>query len=74
MWTTAVGEIDAGHSKRRRRRNAYDEGADEPAKLIEMESVEVQAEVPAEENEPVESIERQGKPETPAFEDDEPSG
>ena len=37
-----------------------------------MESVEVQAEVPAEENEPVESIEPQGKPETPAFEDDEP--
>jgi len=64
-------ETDAELSKRRRWRNAYDEGADEPAKLIEMESVEVQAEVPAEENEPVESIEPQGKPETPAFEDDE---
>jgi hypothetical protein len=38
-----------------------------------MESVEIQAEVPAEENEPVETSERQGKPETPAFEDDEPS-
>ena len=73
MRTTAGGEIDAGLSKRRRRRNAYDESVDEPAKLIEMESVEVESEVPAEENEPVESIERQGKPETPAFEDDEPS-
>ena len=44
-----------------------------PAKLIEMESVEIEAEVPAEENEPVETIDPKDKPETPAFEDDEPS-
>ncbi len=43
----------AGFPKRRRRRNSYDEGVDEPAKLIEIESVKVEAEVPAEENEPV---------------------
>jgi hypothetical protein len=73
MRTTAGGEIDAGRYKRRKRRNAYNESVDGPAKLIEMESVEIQAEVPAEENEPVETSERQGKPETPAFEDDEPS-
>ena len=57
---------DAGLSKRRRRRNAYHEGADEPAKLIEMEPVEVEMEVPAEENEPVETIESEGEPEKPA--------
>ncbi len=73
MRTAAGREVGAGLSKRRRRRNAYDEGADEPAKLIEMESVEVKAEVPAEENEPVETIEPEGKSETPAFDEDEPS-
>ena len=66
-------ETDAELCKRRRWRNAYEEGADEPAKLIEKETVEVQAEVPAEENESVETIERQDKPETPAFEDDDAS-
>jgi hypothetical protein len=73
MRTTAGGDRDSGVSKRRRRRNAYDEGADEPGKLIDMEPVEVETEAPAEENEPVETIEPEGEPETPAFEDDEPS-
>ena len=73
MGTTAGGEIDAGLSKRRRRRKSYDESVDEPAKLIEIESVEVEAEVPAEENEPVATVEPEDKPETSAFEDDEPS-
>jgi len=44
MGTTAGGEIDAGLSKRRRRRKSYDESVDEPAKLIELESVDVEAE------------------------------
>ncbi len=58
---------------KRRWRYPYDEGVDEPGKLIEIESVEVEAEVPAEENEPVERIEKPDKPEKPAFEEDEPS-
>ena len=69
MRTTAGGEIDAGLSKRRRRRKSYDESVNEPAKLIEIESVEVEAEVPAEENEPVETVEREDKPETSACRD-----
>src|SRR5208337_5025927 len=69
MRTTAGGEIDAGLSKRRRRRKSYDESVDEPAKLVEIESVEVEAEVPAEENEPVETVEREDKPETSACRD-----
>jgi len=71
--STAGEKIGGGLSKRRRRRHSYDESVDEPAKLIERESVEIEAEVPAEENEPVETIEPKDKPETPAFEDDEPS-
>ncbi len=39
----------------------------------DIESVKVEAEVPAEENEPVETIKPEDKPEMPAFEDDEPS-
>jgi hypothetical protein len=74
MRTTEHGDIDAELFKRRKRRKAYDEGANEPARLIDMESAEVEAEVPAEENEAIETIEQDGKPETPAFEDDEPSG
>ena len=66
--STAGEKIGGGLSKRRRRRPSYDESVDEPAKLIEMESVEIE-----EENEPVETIEPKDEPETPAFEDDEPS-
>ena len=71
--STEGEKIGAGLSKRRRRHHSYDGNVDEPAKLIEMESVEIEAEVPAEENEPVETIEPKDKPETPAFEEDEPS-
>ena len=39
---------------------------------LRIESVEVEAEVPAEENESVERIEKPDKPEKPAFEEDEP--
>ena len=64
------GHTRAGSSGKRRRRYSYDEGVDEPGKLIEIESVEVEAEVPAEENEPVERIEKPDKPDAPAFEED----
>jgi len=63
----------SGTFGKRRRRYPYDEGVDEPGNLIEIESVEVEAEVPAEENEPVERIEKPDKPDTPAFEEDEAS-
>ena len=71
--STAGEKTGGGLSKRRWRRHSHDGNVDEPAKLIEMESVEIEAEVPAEENEPVETIEQNDKPEAPAFEDDEPS-
>ena len=44
-------------SKQGKRKLSYNESVDEPAKLIADEAVEVEAEIPAEENEPVERIE-----------------
>jgi hypothetical protein len=55
---------------KRQRHHSYDESVDEPAKLIEDESAEVEAEVPAEENEPVEEIDREDKPVPPVFEEE----
>jgi hypothetical protein len=45
-------------SKQGKRKLSYNESVDEPAKLIADEAVEVEAEIPAEENEPVERIEK----------------
>jgi hypothetical protein len=57
----------------RQRHHSYDESVDESARLIEEEQTEIEAEVPAEENEPVERGEKDEPPATPAFEDeDEP--
>ena len=58
---------------RKGRRRSYDESLDEPAKLINDESIDVEKETPAEENEPVEGpAPNDASP--PAFEDDEPCG
>ena len=46
----------------------YGEDVDEPAKLIEDESVEIEEEAPAVENEAVERIE-EGESDPPAFEE-----
>jgi hypothetical protein len=73
MRSTGGDEIATAIPKKRQRRYSWDESVDEPAKLIELESVDVEAEAPAEENEPVQSIEPEEKPDTPAFEDDESS-
>lgn len=48
--------------KKRQRHHSYDESADEPAKLIEQETVEVEGEIPAEQNEPVEGGEGEDRP------------
>jgi hypothetical protein len=73
MQSAARDKIANSIPKRRQRHYSYDESVDEPAKLIENEPVEVEAEVPAEENEPVERIEREDEPASPAFEEDEPA-
>lgn len=55
--------------KRRERHHSYDEGLNEPGRLIEDEPVEVEEEGPAEENEPVERNDLDEKSEPPAFEE-----
>jgi uncharacterized protein YfcZ (UPF0381/DUF406 family) len=59
-----------GSGPKKERHHAYDESVDETAKQIESEPVEVEAEVPAEENEPVENTQEKEKP-PPLFEDEE---
>jgi hypothetical protein len=53
-----------------KRRLSYNEGVDEPANLIAEEPVEVEEEIPAEENESVERIDDHDRFEPPML--DEP--
>lgn len=54
---------------KRQKHYSYNENVDEPAKLIEDETVEIEREVPAEDKEPVESSEDDEKPASPAFDE-----
>jgi hypothetical protein len=70
MKTMTGGQSNATVPKRRQRHHSYDESVDEPAKLIEDEAVEIEEELPAEENEPVERIEKDNSSNaSPVFED-----
>jgi len=55
--------------KRRQRHYSYDESVDEPARLIADEPVEIEAEIPAEENQPEERSEQEDKSAPPVFEE-----
>ena len=55
--------------RERTKRSSYSEQADEAPKLLESEPVEVERELPAEENSPVERIEPHVRPPSPLFED-----
>ena len=55
--------------KRRQKHYSYDESLDEPGKLIADEPVEIEREVPAEENEPVEGAEANNARRPPTFEE-----
>jgi hypothetical protein len=70
MQPTARSKKSEIIPNKRQRHHSYDESVDEPAKLIEDEPAEVEAEVPAEENEPVERSEPEDKPAPPAFEEE----
>jgi hypothetical protein len=50
-------------------RNSHSEQTDEAPGLIEKEQVEVEREIPAEPNRPIERIEPRERPEPPLFED-----
>jgi hypothetical protein len=70
MRLPATGKKARTIPLKRQKHHSYDESVDEPAKLIEGEPVEVEAEVPAEENEPVERNEQDEQPGPPAFEEE----
>ena len=53
----------------RKRRNSHSEQTDEAPGLIEKEEVEVEREIPADDNQPIERIEPHERPEPPVFED-----
>jgi hypothetical protein len=53
----------------RNARNAHSEQVDEAPGLIESEQVEVERDIPADDNQAVERIEPRDAPEPPAFED-----
>lgn len=55
--------------KGRRKHHAYDEEVNEPASLIEDEAVEVEQEIPIEENESVESGEAKANSDAAVFEE-----
>jgi hypothetical protein len=70
MQPTARGSDARIVPKRRQRHHSYDESVDEPPRLIAEESVEVEAEVPADENEPMERVEADDAAAPPAFEEE----
>ena len=55
--------------RQRRKRSSYSEQTDEAPKLLEDEPVEMERELPAEDNSPVERTEPHGRPPSPLFED-----
>ena len=69
MPVTNSGTQRAIVPKRWRRHYSYNESLDESAKLIADEPTEVEAEVPAEESEPVETVEANNSGQPPAFEE-----
>lgn len=69
MQTTTGSEWSMAGPKRRERHHSHDESVDKPAKLIEDEPVEIEEEIPAEENQPVERVEGNDRSDPPAFEE-----
>lgn len=52
-----------------KKRRVLDESVDQSAKCIEAETVEVETEAPAEQNEPVEESEQPDEPACPTFDE-----
>ncbi len=54
---------------KKRKHFSYDEEVDEPGKLIDRESADIEREAPADGNEPVQQVEETDKREPPGFEE-----
>ena len=61
--------VEGQPPKKPARPNSYSEGENESPQLIENEPVDMERDVPEEDNEPVEREERQDKPDVPIFEE-----
>lgn len=69
MQTPAIGHKKIVEPKRRKRHYSYDENVNEAAKLISDEPVDVEHEVPAEENPSEQGVGPQDKPPPSPFEE-----
>jgi hypothetical protein len=69
MRYTGPGKFSETTSPPPKRRTPPSEQTDEAPGLIEGEQVEVEREIPADDNEPIERIEPSARPEPPLFED-----
>jgi hypothetical protein len=65
----SIGPDSKREPPRQRNRSSYSEQTDEAPKLLEDEPVEVERELPAEDNSPIERSEPHGRPPPPLFED-----
>jgi hypothetical protein len=61
--------ISEAKSPPRNGRNSHSEQVDEAPGLIQSEQVEVERDIPADDNQAIEGIEARDAPEPPAFED-----
>jgi hypothetical protein len=69
MRQSNCGDPNREPPRQRRKRSSYSEQTDEAPKLLEDEPVEMERELPAEDNSPVERTEPDGRPPSPLFED-----
>ena len=60
--------MSIGPKRTDRRHYSYDEGADEPAGLIDKEAADIEAEHPIDDNEPVEQVDK-AENKAPTFEE-----
>jgi hypothetical protein len=67
--TTGEGKMTIGPKLKDRRHYSYDEGADEPASLIDKESTDIEKENPIDDTDPVEQVEEQEGNTPPIFEE-----
>jgi hypothetical protein len=67
--TTGEGKMTIGPKLKDRRHYSYDEGADEPASLIDKESTDIEKENPIDDTDPVEQVEEQEENTPPIFEE-----
>ncbi len=62
-------DLTWNYGPRRRQHYSDDANLDEPARLIDQETTEIEHELPMEENEPIEEVPDEHAPEPPMFEE-----